>query len=199
MSKLDELLSKLEATEADLSQRADQAQEAAHDNRRKRERAMQAFKAASVASDKKAQAEAQALIKQLDADFELKAAEGSALLEALEGAGPLRPICLAIKAEAEAEARERQKQWDQYAAKLQVLAGEYLAVVAEMGRLQQTTVGSSAWQRAQNFLPRGEDTLTGAALPAVVHGADPRGAIYALLPKLIERTYREGRVNNEQF
>lgn len=190
--KLDELLAKLEATEADLSQRADQASEAAHENRRKRERAFEAFKAASVAGDTKAQAEAQALIKQLDADFELKAAEGSALLEALEGGGPLRPICLAIKKEAEAEARERQKQWDQHAAKLKELAADYLAEVATMGKLYQTGAGHQ-WERAKNFLGRGEDTLTGATLPAVVHGDDPRGAIYALLPKLIERTFRDGK------
>jgi|GEM_PF-6383077 len=42
--KLDELLAKLEATEADLSQRATQASEAASANRNQRERAMAALR-----------------------------------------------------------------------------------------------------------------------------------------------------------
>ena len=199
MSKLDELLIELEATEADLSQRADQAQEAAFENRRKKERALQAFQAAVMANDTEAKDEAANLIHTLEQDFELLAAEAGALLEALEGKGnsPLKPICLAIKAEAEAEARERQKQWDQHAVKLKELTAAYLAEVATMGKLYQTGAGHQ-WERAKNFLPRGEDVLTGATLPAVVHETQ-RGDVYALLPKIVERTFRDGRVNNEQF
>ncbi|MBU4564174.1 MAG: hypothetical protein KMY53_11590 [Desulfarculus sp.] len=193
--KLDELLAKLEATEADLSQRATQASEAASANRNQRERAMAAFKAASVAGDKKAQAEAQALIKTLDAEHEMLATEASALMEALEGSGPLRPIALAIRTEAEAAARARQAQWEQHAARLQALAGEYLETVAQMGRLQQNGMGLPAWERAKNFLGRGEDVLSGAILPSVVHETQ-RGDIYALVSKTIEQTFRQMRVVN---
>lgn len=194
--KLDELLAKLEAAEADLSQRTTVAQEAAFENRRKRERAMQAFQAAVMANDTEAKDEAANLIRTLDKEFELQAAEAGALLQALEGKGnsPLRPICLAIRTEAELAAQERQAKWGEHAARLKELAAQYLAEVATMGALYQTGAGHQ-WERAKNFLPRGEDVLSGATLPAVVHETQ-RGDIYALLPKIIERTYREGRVNN---
>ncbi|MBU4277175.1 MAG: hypothetical protein KKC30_10575 [Proteobacteria bacterium] len=194
MSKLDELLIELEATEADLSQRTTVAQEAAYENRRKKERALQAFQAAVMANDTEAKDEAAHLIHTLEQDFELLAAEAGALLQALEGKGnsPLRPICLAIKKEAELAAQERQSQWEQHAARLQALAADYLAEVASMGKLYQTGAGHQ-WERAKNFLPRGEDMLTGATLPAVVHETQ-RGDIYALLPKIIERTFRERKV-----
>jgi chromosome segregation ATPase len=192
--KLDELLAQLEAAEADLRQRADAANAEAQANRAKRERAMAAFKAATVKGDKKAMAEAQDLIKTLDGNFEMLKAQVEALQGALDSGGePLRSIALEIKEEAQARARERRAAYDQYAARLQDLAAEYLEVVAEMGRLNRQSAGGPAWERAQHYLPRPLNVLEGAMIPSHVH-ENQRGPIYALAPIAIQRTYREGKV-----
>ena len=196
MSKPDNLLNQLETARTDLQSRADIADSEAQENRAKRNRAMAAFKAATVANDPEAQAEAQALIQQLDGDFEMLQAQVEALRAALDTGGePLRSIALQIKEAAQARARERRDKWDEAQVELQALATQFLEQVAKMGQLNKQSAGGPAWEVAQNFLPRGLNVLGGGVLPSN-NFQNQRGPIFLISPASIERSYREGKVVN---